>query len=96
MLAVIDNAGRQGFPIVGAWWCDCSTVQVVPYQTACGHASPIAAYDGQTWRLWNVWTGFEQALSDDLLRSAYTSRQFTRTFALDLPEHLSSADALTS
>ena len=71
VLAVIDNAGRQVFPIVGAWWCDCSTVQVVPYQTACGHASPIAAYDGQTWRLWNVWTGFEQALSDDLLRSAY-------------------------
>jgi hypothetical protein len=71
VLAVIDDAGRQGFPIVGAWWCDCSTVQVVPYPTACGHASPLAAYDGQTWRLWNVWTGFEQTLSDELLRSSY-------------------------
>lgn len=71
VLTVMDGAGRQGFPMVGAWWCDCSTVQVVPYATSCGHASPLAAYDGANWRLWNVWTGFEQVFNDDLLRSAY-------------------------
>lgn len=70
-LEVMDAAGQQGFPMVGAWWCDCNTVQVVPYATACGHASPIAGYDGKIWRLWNVWTGFEQNFNDELLRSAY-------------------------
>lgn len=70
--AAIEEAGRQGFPMVGGFHCD-QGATIVTWSGPYGHASLPVAHDdaSDTWTVWNVWTGFEQTFSRSDLNAAY-------------------------
>jgi hypothetical protein len=69
-----DAYGSLGYPMFGAFYCD-SAARILPAGSpgiVATHASCIVAFDGQAWTIWNVWTGFEQQLSNHDMVQAFS------------------------
>lgn len=70
-LDACDSYGRQGFPMIGAYWCDVNAT-ITPYPNLFMHSSPVVAFDGNIWTIWNVWSGYEQKFTNDEMIQAVT------------------------
>lgn len=77
-----DAYGQLGYPMFGAFYCD-TWARILPYGSpgiVATHASCVVAFDGQTWTVWNVWTGFEQQIANDAMVAAFTPGPWLVTF----------------
>lgn len=70
VLAFIQENGAKGFPMCAAFSCNVNA-HIEPNGGFFHISCPVAADDNGV-TIWNVWSGYEQYLSNDLFRECYS------------------------